>query len=486
MLTSESQSAPLPRLLPGVELGELDSGSTEQAYLLTLPDGRNYQLARPLYHLASLLDGERTVAEVADALSARIGRPISAAEVTTIVDQKLVPLGILAPPENAASWGLDAPFGGGGFGGAGFGGGFGGFPTLGGPGFGGADASLGIMGRLPVLPARYLEPLANTVKYLYAPVVAMPILLLIALAHVYAYRELAPHLANLNPFTIPLAVLLLGPIAAQLTTPWHELGHAAAARYFRARHGPLGVGLMGLMLVAYVEVTGIWRLTRRQRLVVDLGGVYFQSMAVILLAAFAWATGDHTALWLVLFLDFAMLLNVNPLFKLDGYWAVSDATGIPNLHQRVGEQLRSAAANVALQLASWLHVGRLRDSARLREAAGGSRALDAYGTGGRVAIAIYSALFLLSAVYFSLLLVMFVPVLVISYPLLLQFALRAVVGLLTGTTDAGMSVMILLQFVFATLMLVALVGMLLPLVLMALGRGRRPPGPSGMDWHDRG
>ena len=116
----------------------------------------------------------------------------------------------------------------------------------------------------------------------------------------------------------------------------------------------------------------------------------------------------------------------------------------------------------------------------------GSRALGAYGTGGRVAIAIYSTLFLLSAVYFTLLLVMFLPVLVISYPLLLQFALMAVVGLITGSTDVGMSVMRLLQFVFATLMLVALAGMLLPLVLRLFGRGRRPPGPGGMDWHDRG
>lgn len=475
MLTSESQPAPLLRLLPGIELGELDSGSTEQAYLLTLPDGRNYQLARPLYHLASLLDGERTTAEVADALSTHLGRPISVDEVTAIVEQKLAPLGILAPPEDAASWGFDGSFGASAMGGPGLGGGFGGFPGFGGPGQGSADRSLGIMGRLPVLPARYLEPLANAVKYLYAPVIAIPVLMLIALAHVYAYRELGPRLVDLNPFTIPLAVVLLGPIAAQLTTPWHELGHAAAARYFRARHGPLGVGLMGMMLVAYVEVTGIWRLPRRQRLVVDLGGVYFQSMAVILLAAFAWATGDHTALWLVLFLDFAMLFNVNPLFKLDGYWAVSDATGIPNLHQRVGEQLRKAAANVVFQPATWLGIGGLRDSSRLREAAAGSRALEAYGTGGRVAIAVYSALFLLSAVYFSFLLIMFVPVLVISYPMLAGLALMAVVGLLGGSTDPGMSVMILLQFVFGTLMLVALVGMLWPLALMALGRGSARP-----------
>jgi hypothetical protein len=273
-------------------------------------------------------------------------------------------------------------------------------------------------------------------------------------------------------------------MAVQLTIPWHELGHAAAARYFRARHGPLGVGLMGLTLVAYVEVTGIWRLPRKQRLVVDLGGVYFQSMFVILLAAFAWATSNPTVLWLVLFLDFGMLLNVNPLFKLDGYWAVSDATGIPNLHQRVGEQLREVAATIGLRIGTWLHLGKLRDSVRLRAAAAGSRALDAYGTGGRVAIAIYSTLFLLSAVYFSLLMVIFVPVLVITYPLLGFQALAAIFSPPPGM-DGWIRAFSVVPFVFATLMLVALVGMLWPLLRMALRRGPRPSGPGGMDWHDR-
>jgi hypothetical protein len=484
MLTSESQPSAIPRLLPGVELGELDSGSTEQAYLLTLPDGRNFQVARPLYYLASLVDGERTTDDIAIALSSHIGRPVSAEEVTAIVEQKLAPLGILAPPEDAASWGFDGPI----MGGPSFGGGFGGFPGFGTPKAGGAEASLGIQGRLPVLPARYLEPLANTVRYFYAPMVAIPVLLCIALAHIYAYRELAPLLAGLRPTPVPppemLPIFLLGPVAVQLTIPWHELGHAAAARYFRARHGPLGVGLMGLTLVAYVEVTGIWRLPRKQRLVVDLGGVYFQSMFVILLAASAWATGNPTALWLVLFLDFGMLLNVNPLFKLDGYWAVSDATGIPNLHQRVGEQLREVVANVGLHVGTWLHLGKLRDSARLQDAAAGSRALAAYGTGGRVAIGIYSALFLLSAVYFSLLLVIFVPVLVFSYPLLGLQALAAVFNPPPGM-DGWIRAFSVVPFVFATLMLVALIGMLWPLLLMALRRGPRLSGPGGMDWRDR-
>jgi hypothetical protein len=461
-----------PRLVPGAVLGELDASTTRQMYLLSLPDGRNFQLAGPLYHLATLLDGERTHAEVAAALSERIGRPVSADEVYTIVETKLGPLGILAPAGKLSEG--PAPFGGFGFG---FGGGFGGAPWGGAPPM--PDAPLGIVGRVSLVPARVLEPLAEAVKHLFNPLLAVPVLTLIVLAHVYTYQQLLPRLAEFNPFAIPLAVLLLGPLAVQAVTPWHELGHAAAARSFGARHGPLGVGLMGLTVVAFVEVTDIWRLPRRQRLVVDLGGLYFQSMSVIVLAAWALVSGDPTPLWVVLVMDMAMLMNVNPLFKLDGYWAVSDATGIINLHQRVGEQLRTAVARVVLAGARLLHIGPLAESTRLRQAAAGTAALSAYAGGARVALVLYSVLFVITAVYFLLMFVLIVPVLVISYPLLVGLAVMAVTGLIAGTADPAMSVGIILQFLFVTLMLVALVGMLVPVVLMATGRRPRPPGWRG-------
>jgi hypothetical protein len=463
---------PAPQLLPGIELGELDSGTTRQTYLLTMPDGRNFQIAGALYHLASLLDGQRTNSEVADALSNRIGRRVTADEVCSIVESKLAPLGILVPAGGLALGpGFGMPMGGGFGGGAGFG--FGAPPSA------GADAPLGIVARLPVLPARILEPLANGVKHLYHPLLALPILALILVAHAYAYQEIGPRLAEFNPLQppIPLLLLLLGPFLAQLTTPWHELGHAAAARYFGARHGPLGVGFMGLMLVAFVEVTDIWRLPRWQRLVVDLGGVYFQSMAAILLAAWAWQTSDVTALWIVLMLDFAMLLNVNPLFKLDGYWAVSDATGIVNLHQRVGEQVRQVVAGGVLGLGKALRIGPLLRNERLQCAAAATHGLNAYGTGSRVAIALYSTLFVVTAIYFVFMFIMIVPVMVISYIPLSGLTLMSVHGLLSGTTNSiEMSVMVIIQFVFVNLMLVGLAAMVVPLIRMALGRRPRLPG----------
>jgi hypothetical protein len=444
------------RLLPGVRLGELDSGASQQAYLLTLPDGRNFQVAGALYHLASLLDGQRSTSTIAAELSERIGRRVTAEEVETIVDRKLAPLGILMPD------GLPMP-------------GFemGGAVAFEPPPSVAPDAALGIMGRLPLVPARFFEPLANAVKHLYSPWLAVPILAAIAAAHVYAYTELAPALVHFSPLTMPPVALLLVLLAIQLVIPWHELGHAAAARHFGARHGPMGIGFMGMGIVAFVDVGDVWRLQRRQRLVVDLGGVYFQSMSIVVCALWAWATANPTVLWVVLAMDFAMLMNLNPLFKLDGYWAVSDATGIPNLHHRVGEQLGGFAAARLLAIGRLIRLRRLHQSRRLQAMATATGNLEGFGAAARVALWLFSALFVLSAAYFLLFLVLIVPMIALSYPLYVMMSIAGVHAALTGNGDGGIAFMMVLQTFFATLLLLNLALAAKSLIRAAYQRRRR-------------
>jgi hypothetical protein len=460
-VTAPAEADRVPPLVPGVSLHELDSSAVDQAYLLKLPGGRTFQLAGPLYHLIALLDGQRTYVEVAAALGERIGRTVTADEVHSIVARKLAPLGILAPD----------------------------LEPLAGPSFGppllpaepAPDAALGILGRLSLVPASRLERVTDVAKHLYHPVVAVPILALVALAHVYAYQQLGPSLAHLTPFSLPVAAFLLGLLLIQLVIPWHELGHGAAVRYFGARHGSMGVGLMGISVVAFVDVSDIWRLPRWKRLVVDLGGLYFQSMAIALLALWAWATGDPTALWVVLLMDFAMLFNLNPLFKLDGYWAASDATGIPNLHQRVGDQLGQVAARILRSVARVVRFRPVLASPRLERMAAHSEALGRFGGRARLGLALYCGFFVLSALQFIFMTVTFLPVMVLSYPFMLLFTVNAVIGLLTQSIDPGFGAMILIQFFFTTLLLLGL-GSMLWTLLQNLRRRRRGPVPADAAW----
>ena len=79
-----------------------------------------------------------------------------------------------------------------------------------------------------------------------------------------------------------------------------------------------------------------------QRLVVDLGGVYFQSIA---LAGFAiCAVLTHSALWsrVELMTLASILFNLNPVLRFDGYWAVADLIGAPNLSSTATRTLAAA------------------------------------------------------------------------------------------------------------------------------------------------
>jgi hypothetical protein len=75
-------------------------------------------------------------------------------------------------------------------------------------------------------------------------------------------------------------------------------------------------------------------LPRLQRIVVSLGGVYFQLIASAVLVPFSLAT-DSRILNLVIAANLmAMLVTMNPFFRFDGYWIYSDFFSIPNLRAR--------------------------------------------------------------------------------------------------------------------------------------------------------
>lgn len=117
----------------------------------------------------------------------------------------------------------------------------------------------------------------------------------------------------------------------------HEIGHAVAAKRQGVRIGSVGVTLFMLAPLAYVDVTHAWTLPRRwSRIQIALGGVYLESwLAIGATFLFAWldeGLAKHLCVQLMLIAGPATwLVNANPLLRLDGYYALSDATDIPNL-----------------------------------------------------------------------------------------------------------------------------------------------------------
>jgi len=191
-----------------------------------------------------------------------------------------------------------------------------------------------------LMAPRYAAHMAAWLAWLFKPQWVMPTVVLFVLVHAMVLPD-ALHAAH-AAWTVPQAcALVLLFLASGL---FHECGHIAACRYFRCDHGGIGVGLYLVFPVWYADVTQAWQLQRRQRAVVDLGGVYFQAIFLIAVDLFALVSDSPAAFKLAWLVTFAMLLTLNPVFKFDGYWLLSDLSGLHNLHRQVRQSIASLIA----------------------------------------------------------------------------------------------------------------------------------------------
>jgi putative peptide zinc metalloprotease protein len=120
----------------------------------------------------------------------------------------------------------------------------------------------------------------------------------------------------------------------------HELGHAAAAYRYGCRNTDIGVGWYLIFPVFYADLSESWRCSRRQRLVIDAGGVYFQALAIALLMGAYALWSDPALLYACALLNLSLALNLNPFLRMDGYWLASDALGVANLRRVASEAVR--------------------------------------------------------------------------------------------------------------------------------------------------
>lgn len=115
---------------------------------------------------------------------------------------------------------------------------------------------------------------------------------------------------------------------------FHELGHASACKHFGVKHGGIGFGLYLNFPVLYTDVTEVWKLNRKERCVVNIAGVYFQTFFLIALLVGFFMTGNSMLRYMILIMNLGFLMTLNPFFKFDGYWIASDLLGVPNLRNR--------------------------------------------------------------------------------------------------------------------------------------------------------
>lgn len=163
--------------------------------------------------------------------------------------------------------------------------------------------------------------------FLYSRTAATLGIVFILAAHYLVYSTYsAPAFLSHAGF---LRVLLLG----LMSVLWPELGHSSAVSRYGGSPGKIGFGLFVLLPSFYADVSEIWRFSRKHRMVVDLGGVYFQGLFFAVMALAGALTSAPEFFVVCRFIDLMIVLTLNPVFQFDGYWFLADWLALPNLYR---------------------------------------------------------------------------------------------------------------------------------------------------------
>ena len=124
----------------------------------------------------------------------------------------------------------------------------------------------------------------------------------------------------------------------------HEFGHAFMVKRFGGEVHTLGVMLLILMPLPFMDATASWAFrSRRQRALVGAAGMIVE-LFLAAIAAIIWVnTGPgliHSLAFNVMFIGSvsSIVFNGNPLMRFDAYYVLCDLIDIPNLYQRANQQ----------------------------------------------------------------------------------------------------------------------------------------------------
>ncbi|MCP4660205.1 MAG: hypothetical protein GY856_32795 [bacterium] len=275
----------------------LDTSGSREGYLVIGSHGTPIRLSSSAYHLLKAVRAGTGFEVLAEALSRKQGRKVSADDVESSYGRVVARLAEIdrRVPGDALP-----------------------------PGF---------WFRLGLLSGESVRRLAAPLAVLFDPRAVVALLAGILAAAVVLLRGGLPEGLGGAAFWPGYGLFLISLI-------FHELGHAGACVRYGARPNDIGFTIYLIYPAFYSDVTPAWQLDRRQRVVVDLGGAYFQ-----LIVGAAYALGFLLTGWspfrvgcfLILY---SCLFSLNPIFKFDGYWVLADALGVTHLGRQPARIVR--------------------------------------------------------------------------------------------------------------------------------------------------
>ena len=208
--------------------------------------------------------------------------------------------------------------------------------------------------RIPIIhPAETLRQMLPWLDWIFSRSTAWAVVGASALGLVLTARQwdvfASSFLDTLSPGGL-LGYLVALAVAKSL----HELGHALTATRYGLRVAHMGVAFVVMWPMLYTDTGESWRLSdRHQRLRISAAGI-ISELALAGLATLAWnLTGDGDLKQALFFLAttawvISLGLNASPFMRFDGYFILSDALDMPNLHERASALARTAVRNTLL------------------------------------------------------------------------------------------------------------------------------------------
>ena len=130
---------------------------------------------------------------------------------------------------------------------------------------------------------------------------------------------------------------LFVPVVLFFVLLFHEFGHTAASKYHGIDPNEIGLSFYLIFPALYSNVTSVWVLPRKKRIIVNLGGVSFQLLINIVLFIMYYILQSHgkeIIFTIIRTNTLIILISLSPFIRNDGYWIYSDYFQISNLNSK--------------------------------------------------------------------------------------------------------------------------------------------------------
>ena len=197
----------------------------------------------------------------------------------------------------------------------------------------------------PLRPAHILEAVKPYTDFLVSRWMLWLIALPALLGYILMIRDFSAVRATFLD-SLSWAGLAKYFVAILLLKVVHEMAHALAANHFGCKVRAFGISFIVFYPRMFTDTTDSWRLPRKQRLLIDAGGIIGE-LLVGGIAALLWCYTPPGVAKSTMFYIFAvstlstLLANGNPLIRYDGYYILCDLVNMENLMGRSTEYLRN-------------------------------------------------------------------------------------------------------------------------------------------------